>query len=278
MVLVVSAHRADAQELAPAPVPLQPELLTTLPVVSLDATIFAVEPFAEVNGVADDPPQAAVQSPTQAPPLPRHSGFGALVRGVGSDYAMFPRRKSTYVILAIGGAAAALAYPIDDNVNEAVQDKDGLRNAFVLGKYIGSTHVLTGAAIGTYVIGRLFREDTGRSDQQDLAHRLRHAPRHHPEPGSHPGHQDGRPPRPADGRVLCVSVRTRIRHVCGCVNSRAAFRVSLGVADVRDRRLRGGVAAVRQSPLRQRRALRIGARASPQDGPWSGITAATISR
>ena len=46
LVLVVSAHRADAQELAPAPVPLQPELLTTLPVVSLDATIFAVEPFA----------------------------------------------------------------------------------------------------------------------------------------------------------------------------------------------------------------------------------------
>ena len=69
---------------------------------------------------------------------------------------MFPRRKSTYVILAIGGAAAALAYPIDDNVNEAVQDKDGLRNAFVLGKYIGSTQVLTAAAIGTYVIGRYF--------------------------------------------------------------------------------------------------------------------------
>ena len=175
-----------------------------------------------MNGVADNPPQAAVQSPTQAPPMPRHSGFGALVRGVGSDYAMFPRRKSTYVILAIGGAAAALAYPIDDNVNEAVQDKDGLRNAFVLGKYIGSTQVLTAAAIGTYVIGRsLVKTPEGQTN--DHAHRLRHAPRHHPEPGSHPGHQGGRAPRPADGRVLCVSVRARIRHVCGCVNSQRHF-------------------------------------------------------
>jgi len=142
--LVTTAARADAQE------------LPTPPAVSPYATLFTVDPIVQADAAADDGSQTPVQTPAQTPPLPRHTGFGALVRDVGSDYATFPRRKSTYVILAIGGAAAALAYPIDDNFNEAVQDKDGLRKAFVLGKYIGSTYTLTAVALGTYVIGRYF--------------------------------------------------------------------------------------------------------------------------
>jgi len=51
------------------------------------------------------------------PPKPPHTGFAALVRGVGSDYKAFPLRKSTYVILGIGAAAALLAHPADDDLN-----------------------------------------------------------------------------------------------------------------------------------------------------------------
>ena len=47
------------------------------------------------------------------PPPPEHTGFQALVRNTGSDFVAFPKRTSTWVILAIGGGAAAAAHPLD---------------------------------------------------------------------------------------------------------------------------------------------------------------------
>ena len=60
-------------------------------------------------------------------PVPEHTGFGALFHSTISDFASFPRRKSTWVILGIGAGAAAIAYPFDDDINEALQDADALR-------------------------------------------------------------------------------------------------------------------------------------------------------
>ena len=56
------------------------------------------------------PPSIVWQDPAQPHPAPKHTGFQALIRGIGSDFKAFPLRKSTYVILAVGGAAAALAF------------------------------------------------------------------------------------------------------------------------------------------------------------------------
>ena len=65
-------------------------------------------------------------------------------------------RKSTYVILAIGGAGAAAIHPADDDINEELQKSDtGSRTSFKPGKYLGSTYVQVGASVGTYLIGRL---------------------------------------------------------------------------------------------------------------------------
>jgi hypothetical protein len=88
------------------------------------------------------------------PPQPEHTGIAKLIPATASDFAAFPKRKSTWVILGIGGAAAALAYPLDDNVNEALKDAGGLRNFFKPGKYLGYGWVQAGAAVGLYVIGR----------------------------------------------------------------------------------------------------------------------------
>src|SRR5829696_7399009 len=51
------------------------------------------------------PPQAEPQSTpaAQPPPEPEHTGFVALIRATGSDFAAFPKRQSTWVILGIGG-------------------------------------------------------------------------------------------------------------------------------------------------------------------------------
>ena len=90
----------------------------------------------------------------QAHPAPAHTGFKALVFETASDFKAFPRRKSTWVILGVGGAAAALVHPLDDNVNETITGSDAVGKFFAAGKWIGSAYVQVGTAVGLYVNGR----------------------------------------------------------------------------------------------------------------------------
>ena len=101
-------------------------------------------------------PIPAFQAPpdAQKPPEPEHTGFGALLRSTARDFAAFPRRKSTWVILGVGGAAAAAAYPTDDEVNERLKDEAGLRKVLKPGRYMGNALVQGGAAVGLYLVGR----------------------------------------------------------------------------------------------------------------------------
>jgi membrane-associated phospholipid phosphatase len=105
-------------------------------------------PRASVSGFRFTP-----QS-TQQPPKPRHTGFKALVFETGGDFKAFPRRRSTWVILAIGAGAAAAAYPADDEVNARLMGSDALDRFFAPGKWIGSAYVQAGTAVGLYVVGR----------------------------------------------------------------------------------------------------------------------------
>lgn len=93
------------------------------------------------------------QQPTEQHPEPAHTGFKALVFETGSDFKAFPQRRSTWVILGIGGAAAALAHPVDDEVNDRLAGT-GAGRFFAPGKWIGSFYVQVGTATGLYVIGR----------------------------------------------------------------------------------------------------------------------------
>ena len=127
--------------------------------IAVDSTVAAGSPAIDFIVQAASPP----------PPPPRHTGFGALIRSTGADFANFPRRRSTYVILAIGGAAAALVHPADDCINEELQESDGLRRALAPGRYLGSTYVQAGAAIGTYLIGR-YAVKTGESKTNRVSH------------------------------------------------------------------------------------------------------------
>jgi membrane-associated phospholipid phosphatase len=114
----------------------------------------------------DDALARGVASQAAAKPdQPAHTGISALFRAIGSDFKEFPQRKSTYVILAIGGAAAAAVHPADDDINEKLQESEGLKKAFKPGKYLGSTYVQAGAAVGTYLIGRLAKPGGSRTNK-----------------------------------------------------------------------------------------------------------------
>jgi hypothetical protein len=103
---------------------------------------------------------------TQKPPEPEHTGFGALLRKTGSDFKAFPVRHSTWVILGIGAAASAIAYPFDDELNEELEDADTLRKVFAPGKYLGYGYVQTSLAVGTYLIGRYaMKSEDGRTNK-----------------------------------------------------------------------------------------------------------------
>ena len=97
---------------------------------------------------------ASVQQPAAPPQEPAHTGFKALLFETGSDFKAFGRRRSTWVILAIGGAAAAIAHPADDEVNARLAGSDSAARFFAAGKYIGSAYVQGGVAVGLYAIGR----------------------------------------------------------------------------------------------------------------------------
>jgi hypothetical protein len=108
-----------------------------------------------------DPPDAhllftATMAPDQDPlPEPKKETRGfvsALGHNLVDDIKHLPRRNSVYWLVG-GGVAALAVHPLDDDVNRRLLGSD-ISNAFIPGKYIGSTEVQVGAALTTYIIGR----------------------------------------------------------------------------------------------------------------------------
>jgi hypothetical protein len=110
------------------------------------------------------------QGKTTPDPAPEHTGFGALVRDTGSDFVWFPRRKSTWVILGIGGGAAALIHPWDDEINNELQEANTLKKIMKPGKYLGYAWVQGGAALGMYFIGRYAMEPEEGKHTNKVSH------------------------------------------------------------------------------------------------------------
>ena len=111
-----------------------------------------------------------VQTAQKAPER-GHTGFKALAVETAIDFAAYPRRRSTWVILAIGGGAAALAHPFDDDVNGKLAGSDTAGNFFAAGKYIGAVYTQAGVAVGLYVVGRYMQpHEEGRPRTNKTAH------------------------------------------------------------------------------------------------------------
>ena len=118
--------------------------------------LFLVSEAALARQLADitvpDPVAGAAQ--TQPAPTPRRTGVRALIRTIGADVVALPRRQSTWVILAIGGGAAALSHPADDSVNSHLGGSRAAERFFAVGEWAGASWVQLGAAGSLYVVGR----------------------------------------------------------------------------------------------------------------------------
>ena len=136
----------------------------TAPIL-LALTFFCFHPPV---ALAQEAPPAP--SEPQPPPEPTHTGLSALVHSTASDFAAFPRRRSTWVILGIGAGAAALAHPFDDELNREAVNADRLRTALKPGKYLGYWWTQGGAAVGLYLIGRFAMEPETGTHTNKVSH------------------------------------------------------------------------------------------------------------
>ena len=93
---------------------------------------------------------------TEDHPAPAHTGFGAFVRATGSDFAAFPKRRSTWVLLGIGAAGALLVHPADDNLNAHLAGSKAIDRFWAPGKIIGSAGTQAAVSLGLYLGGRYF--------------------------------------------------------------------------------------------------------------------------
>jgi membrane-associated phospholipid phosphatase len=88
------------------------------------------------------------------PPLPASTGIKSVFRETWHDFRAFPKRKSTWAILAIAGGTALAAHPLDDDANAKLGGSDAAGKFFAAGKYIGAVYTQAGVAVGLYVTGR----------------------------------------------------------------------------------------------------------------------------
>jgi len=93
--------------------------------------------------------------------------FSTLGHNLADDLKHIPRRNSLY--WAVGGGAAALAvHPADKSLNRRLRGSEASDTFFKPGKYIGSTEVQVGAALATYVVGRINGSNRVRHLGMDL--------------------------------------------------------------------------------------------------------------
>ena len=141
--LLVSPRNATAQSMA-APDSIFPGI----------ATSTGDRPLFDVLAIPEPPGDATTLNRQEPNPLPEHTGFGTLAKDTVSDFVAFPKRKSTWVILAGGGAAALLAHQADDYVAEHIVGNDSADKFFKVGKLVGSAGFQVGTAVGLWVVGR----------------------------------------------------------------------------------------------------------------------------
>ena len=99
---------------------------------------------------SDEPAQGGQET---VPPT-EHTGWATLVKDTGRDFVAFPRRKSTWVLLAAGGVVALAVHPADDYVESHIVGNDAADKFFKPGRIIGGTAFQTSAAVGLWAIGR----------------------------------------------------------------------------------------------------------------------------
>ena len=126
---------------------------------------------APADPITEDVEKLQLPAKTEDHPDPPSTGFRALIRTTAADFAMFPRRPSTWVILGIGAAGAFMARPADDHANTRVAGSTGVEKFFAPGKWVGSVWIQAGASLGLYFGGRYLAPDVnGQPGTNKMTH------------------------------------------------------------------------------------------------------------
>jgi hypothetical protein len=127
---------------------------------------------------AETAPPAQAQAPAQSPstattsqnsvPPVEHTGLATLGRDTWNDFKAFPTRKSTWLILGVGGALAAAVHPADEHVNAQLASSGAADKIWKPGHIIGGP-VMYGIPVVIYLGGRYvlpkFDHDVDRSNK-----------------------------------------------------------------------------------------------------------------
>jgi hypothetical protein len=134
--------------------------------------------FGNASGAGEATAHGLVRLPfqqsTEHHPVPRHTGFKALLFETANDFNAFPRRTSTWLLLAIGGGAAAAAHSADGKVNGRLAGSPEVANFFKAGNMV-RRRVCAGRNGGRLIPRRSLSASTcggRRKNQQGLTPRL----------------------------------------------------------------------------------------------------------
>jgi membrane-associated phospholipid phosphatase len=119
------------------------------------------------------PPPPAPPADTQEKEKPapvEHTGWRSLIKDTGRDFASFPQRRSTWVLLAGGGALALAAHSADGYVEQHIVGNPTADHVFSAGKVIGSAAFESGAAVTVWLVGRQLGRAKGASRTNKVSH------------------------------------------------------------------------------------------------------------
>jgi membrane-associated phospholipid phosphatase len=126
-------------------------ILTTATAVSAQTQATSAPDSASVSPATQT---SASPQKEEDHPEPEHTGWGSLIKDTGRDFAAFPKRPSTWVLIGMGAAGALAAHPADDYVERHIVGSRTASNVFKLGRWVGSAQVQVGTAVGLWAVGR----------------------------------------------------------------------------------------------------------------------------
>jgi membrane-associated phospholipid phosphatase len=146
-------------------------LSRSLLVLLLAASAAAAQTPAQDAAADQDAPAATppVAQGPEAVPEPTETNWKSLLKDTGRDFVSFPQRKSTWVLLAAGGALALAAHPADDYVEAHIVGNPTADGIFAVGKVLGNAYFQIGASAAMYIVGQQLTKD-GNTRTHRLTH------------------------------------------------------------------------------------------------------------
>lgn len=131
------------------------------------SSLVTVAPLAAQDQEPKEPKPPRETIAAADPKPPERGFFSTLGHNLGGDVKHMVRLNTLYW-LAGGGGLALAVHQEDDEINDHFKGSDFADSFFKPGKYIGSTEVVLGGALATYLVGRAGHKPRAQHIGMDL--------------------------------------------------------------------------------------------------------------